>query len=73
MARTYYTLCKFDREQGVFFDEFGSYSRREVQDELQGERDNGTRKCDLHIITTDGTAGALIAALAKLNHTDGIA
>lgn len=72
MARTYYTLCKFDTEHGAYFDQFGDYSRAAVQEELETERDAGTRKAHLVIIKTDGTAGALIAALAKLNHTDAV-
>ena len=67
MARTYYTLCKFDTDNGAWFDEFGDYSRREVQDELDSEVDNGTPRKFLKIVTTDGSAAQLIAAVAKLN------
>lgn len=67
MARTYYTLCKFDTDNGAWFDQFGDYSRDAVQEELETEREDGTPRKFLKIVTTDGSAAQLIAAVAKLN------
>ena len=61
MARTYYTLSKFDTDAGRWFDEFGSYSRAEVVAERDAMRDDGTPMRHLTVIGTDGTAAAMIA------------
>lgn len=33
MSKTYYTLCLWDTQEQTWFDQFGSYSKREVKEE----------------------------------------
>lgn len=58
MAKPYYTLCIFDAEQGCWHDDFGDYSRKDVQEELEGY--DMPRKW-LAIIKTDGSAADMMA------------
>lgn len=67
MARKYYTLCTFDAAEygeAAWHDQFGDYSRSAVQDEADDTDIPARHKA---IISTDGTAAALIAKLAELN------
>jgi len=61
----YHTLC-IREETGEFCDVFGSYDRKEIKSEIEFAYPD-TRKKDIRIISTDGTAAELIAALAELN------
>jgi len=58
MGRKYYTTCIFDIDCGRWFDQFGSYSRKEAHDEaseLSGEY-------PVKVICHADTAEAMIAA-----------
>lgn len=57
--RPYYTLCIFDTEQNCWFDEFGSYDRKEVVAET--DYASAPRK-HIAIIKHDDTAAAMLAA-----------
>lgn len=59
-AKPYYTLCLWndDYEQPAWYDEFGSYSRKEVASEM--ECYDLPRK-HMAIIKTDGTAADMMA------------
>jgi hypothetical protein len=63
MTRKYYTLCIWDAEQACWFDEFGSYSRREVAEEKTiATQDNEVRPHHARIIASDESAESMIAA-----------
>ena len=57
----YYTLCVWDTDQGVWFDGFGSYRLKEVKGELELMRDDGHKAKHLRIVTSDASAGDMIA------------
>lgn len=66
--RQYYTLCTWeesetdeDRKCGLWYDAFGSYSRRECQEEWDFAHDHMPRGW-VKIIKHDDTAAAMIAA-----------
>ena len=59
--KAYYTLCVFDADHDCWFDEFGDFSRADVETEFDGAVDNGTPKKHLKIIKTNGTLLDLIA------------
>ena len=62
----YYTL--FEREaDGRWFEQFGAYNRKEVQEEKMCFRDNGIKAKDLVIVAHAGTYESLMNALSKLN------
>ena len=67
MTRKYYTLCTWERDaddatdQGAWIDQFGSYSRREVEGEKDFAYDNLPRGHAKIVSHVDGTA-AMIAA-----------
>lgn len=61
----YHTLCIRD-DSGEFCDVFGSYSKKEIRDEIEFAYCD-TRKKDIRIVSTDGTAEQLIAALTEMN------
>tara|TARA_R110000868_G_scaffold143171_1_gene360960 strand:+ start:245 stop:481 length:237 start_codon:yes stop_codon:yes gene_type:complete len=59
--KAYYTLCRFDAVNGQWFDEFGDFSKADVDAEWLGERHNGTPAKHLKIVKTNGTLADLIA------------
>ena len=59
--KAYYTLCRYDALHNAWFDEFGDFSRADVEAEFDGAVDNGTPKKHLKIIKTNGTLADLIA------------
>lgn len=61
----YHTLLIRD-DSGEFCDVFGSYSKKEIREEIEFAYPD-TRKKDIRIITTNGTAAELIAALNEAN------
>ena len=60
--KAYYTLCKYDPAANVWRDEFGSYSRREVEAEMEDHRDHGTKAKLLVIVKHAPAAAAMMAA-----------
>jgi hypothetical protein len=61
--KAYYTLCLYDKQHGAWSDEFGDYSRSDVEAELEGFRDSGVPARFLKIIKTpSGDAAAMMAA-----------
>ena len=63
MSRHYYTLCVWDTEQAAWFDEFGFYSRSDVQAEFDDHSAPGRYK---RIIKHDGSADDMIAKRDQL-------
>lgn len=65
--RPYYTICTYDVEQKRWYDEFGSYSKNEVNEERVSLRDHYKAR-HIAIIRTNGTTDAMIAARDALPH-----
>jgi hypothetical protein len=59
--KAYYTLCRYDALHNAWFDEFGDFSRADVEAELESYIDGGNQKKHLKIIKTNGTLLDLIA------------
>lgn len=65
MARPYYTLCVWDTEQLCWFDDFGSYSKQEVKEEIEFAHYNVKAKHRV-IVQSDGTVNGLLIAIKAL-------
>lgn len=66
MSHRYFTLLHREAD-GIWAIEFGDYSRRVVQDELEDYLDHDIRRKDLRIITTGDAQSDIEAAVAALN------
>ena len=62
----YYTLFVRDEDTGIFYDEFGDYTRAAVKEEADCTYWD-RKTSDLKIINTGGTSAQLIAAGRELN------
>ena len=63
MAKQYYTVCTF--EDGKWYDEFGSYSRKEANEEAAFIREDQSHRYKrgwVKVISHDDNAEAMIAA-----------
>ena len=62
MERKYFTLCLWDAENEMWYDEFCSFSRKEVAEEKTiWTQDNGVSPRHACIIVSDGTAKGMMS------------
>ena len=66
----YFTLCVWDTVNVCWYDQFGSYSRREVAEEKTLYLQDGYSPRHVVIIKTDETAEAMMKARDALPHPD---
>lgn len=65
--KQYHTVIFFDQDAGQWYDEFGSYSKREANAEAADLRQYHKRS-HVKVITHDDTAEAMIAARDATPH-----